>query len=154
VSEQLWYVCLRRNVYCVSYIYRQTLHVSTTTRPYFCEPLVTRINRLSDCCRPAHRIYALPQTCNVPLQWGTTNAGNPNPYLHVCVDNDPVTIWLVGELAAFEYKDATYPSCGLSRTRVGIQPLLDGHATVANSLCQTFSSPVPTSTFQYLNRLF
>jgi hypothetical protein len=133
------------NVSCFSNIYLQTHHVSTTTRPFFHEPLVTRINRLSDCFRPENRIYALPKICDVPLQWGTTNAGKPNPHLHVCVDNDPVTIWMVGELAAFEYKDDSYPACGLSRTRVGIQPLLDSHATTANKLCQTFSSPVPSS---------
>jgi hypothetical protein len=105
------------------------------------------INRLSDCVRPAHRIYALPKTCEVPLQWWTTNAGKTNPHLDVCVDNDLVTIWIVGELAAFEYKDKTNPSCGLPRTRIGIQPLLDSHATIANDLRRTFSLPVPSSSF-------
>lgn len=116
--------------------------ISTATREYFTPDLARRLNALATYTDSSSCSFSLYNLNLTLASWGAKGYGPSNLSESLCINNVPVTVWIVGEVIANNfYKD------GQPRRKPGIlvRPLLEEDFHKASRVLTDLSQP-PVST--------
>ncbi|KAI0087682.1 hypothetical protein BDY19DRAFT_994585 [Irpex rosettiformis] len=122
-------------------INHDSAQITTLTRDYISEPMITRLNRMLNYSSAVNHIYALRTLPLSNLNWGPVGYGSDNLNMYLCCNKTPVTVWIIGELRTLktrDYKD--YHFSNAARPSVGIIPFHAVDLQAANNCLSSFST--------------
>ena len=119
--------------------------ITTLTRDYILEPAITRLNRMLEYANGDNNTFALRSLPDYSsLHWGTGSLlpkdGNAR---YLCYNDNPLNVWMIGELRGFRTKDYKFKPYIYNANRVvaGVVPFHDLDRGLARKILGFFGMP-------------